>query len=121
MATPLEYSRERDPAHLRAAYFEWTDAATARAHLLAHRAHHDELRSQWIEQVELIRAREHPIVKRRLEIFPESEWARIIAFKEFAYQGLIAQADQEIAWAERGLRLVDELQGADEGAADGAS
>jgi DNA-binding PadR family transcriptional regulator len=121
MATPLEYSRERDPAHLRAAYFEWTDAATARSHLLAHRAHHDELRSQWIEQVELIRAREHPIVKRRLEIFPESEWARIIAFKEFAYQGLIAQADQEIAWAERGLRLVDELWGADDSAADDAS
>ena len=34
---------------------------------------------------------------------------RIVAFKEFAYEGLIAQADQEIAWAERGLALIDSL------------
>jgi PadR family transcriptional regulator, regulatory protein AphA len=109
MATPLEYSRERDPAHLRAAYFEWTDADAARAALRAHREHFLALRSQWAEQLELIRTRQHPIVRRRLEVFPESEWARIIAFKEFAYEGLVAQADQEIAWAERGLLLIDEL------------
>ncbi len=83
---------------------------TARAQLRAHRAHHEELRAQWLEQLELIRAREHPTVKRRLEKFPASEWERIVAFKEFAYEGLIAQADQEIAWTERGLKLVDELE-----------
>ena len=109
MATPLEYTRERDPAHLRAAYFEWTDAASARSQLRAHIQHYRELREQWDEQLRLIRERTHPIVRRRLEIFPEESWARITAFKEFSYEGLIAQADQEIAWAERGLALVDEL------------
>ena len=44
-----------------------------------------------------------------------------MAFKEFAYEGLIAQADQEIAWAERGLRLIDELERADETGVDGGS
>ena len=44
---------------------------------------------------------------------PESEWRRITAFKEFTYEGLIAQADQEIAWAERGQRLIDELSTSD--------
>ena len=34
---------------------------------------------------------------------------RIVAFKVFAYEGLVAQADQEIAWAERGLALIDSL------------
>ncbi|MET0828275.1 MAG: PadR family transcriptional regulator [Microbacterium sp.] len=120
MATPLEYSRERDPAHLRAAYFEWTDAGSARAQLQAHREHYSALRAQWAEQLELIRTRQHPVVRRRLDVFPESEWARIIAFKEFAYEGLIAQADQEMSWAERGLHLVDELEAAaDSMAADG--
>lgn len=110
MATPLEYSRERDPAHLRAAYFEWTDSDAAREQLRAHRAHFQAMRDQWGEQLELIRTRQHPVVKRRLEVFDESEWDRITAFKEFAYEGLVAQADQEIAWAERGLALVDRLE-----------
>jgi hypothetical protein len=30
----------------------------------------------------------------------------------FAYDGLIDQARAEVAWAERGLELVDELEGA---------
>ena len=30
-------------------------------------------------------------------------------FKVFAYEGQVARADQEIAWAERGLRLLEEL------------
>ncbi len=110
MATPLEYSRDRDPAHLRAAYFEWTDAEHARAQLKAHRAHFTELRDQWQGQLRAIRDRTHPVVARRLEVFPEPEWERIVAYKAFAYEGLVDRADHEIAWAERGLRLVDDLK-----------
>jgi PadR family transcriptional regulator AphA len=109
MATPLEYARDRDPAHLRAAYFEWTDAEHARAQLEAHRAHFTELKEQWQGQLRAIRDRTHPVVARRLEVFPESEWERIVAYKAFAYEGLVDRADHEIAWAERGLRLVDDL------------
>jgi PadR family transcriptional regulator, regulatory protein AphA len=109
MGTPLEYARDRDPAHLRAAYLEWTDDAGARAQLEAHRAHFREQRAQWDGQLRAIRDRSHPIVARRLAIFPESEWQRIVAFKAFAYEGLVARADLEIAWAERGLALLDEL------------
>ncbi|MEP6481103.1 MAG: PadR family transcriptional regulator [Rhodoglobus sp.] len=109
MATPLEYGRDRDPAHLRAAYFEWTDPASARAHLYAHRAHYLELREQWQGQLGAILDHTHPVVAHRLEIFPESEWERIVEFKAFAYEGLVARADQEVAWAERGIRLVDRL------------
>src|SRR4051794_6531131 len=46
MTTPLEYLRERDPAHLRAAYFEWADPDTIRAQLTAHIVHYTEQRSQ---------------------------------------------------------------------------
>jgi PadR family transcriptional regulator, regulatory protein AphA len=110
MAAPIEYSLDRDPAHLRAAYFEWIDSASAQAHLRNHWQRYDQLRTQWQAQLDLIRSREHPIVKRRLEVFPEVEWARIIAFKQFAYEGLVAQAEQEMAWALRGLDLVAELE-----------
>ncbi|KJC64576.1 PadR family transcriptional regulator [Agreia bicolorata] len=110
LAAPMNYSRERDPAHLRAAYFEWADAESARRNLREHRRHFEELLGQWQEQLNLIRSREHPIVKQRLAIYPESDWPRITAYKEFAYEGLVAQAEQEIAWATRGLALVDRLE-----------
>jgi DNA-binding PadR family transcriptional regulator len=111
MEEPLAYAPERDPAHLRAAYFEWTDAEHATQQLNAHRAHFSEMRRQWQGQLDAIRDHSHPIVQRRLSVFPESEWERIVRFKAFAYEGLVARADQEIRWAEQGLRLVKELEG----------
>ncbi len=112
MKTPIEYVRERDPAHLRAAYFEWTDPETVRGQLRAHIEHWTEQREQWQFQVVAIRDRAHPITARRLEIFPEAEWNRIIGYKTFVYEGLVDQASQQITWATRGLSLVDELEGA---------
>lgn len=110
MATPLAYARERDPAHLKAAYFEWAEPDAARTQLRAHIVHFTEQRDQWREQLNTIRDRTHPILARRLEANPESEWPRITAYKLLSYEGLIDQADREIAWAQRGLRLVDELE-----------
>lgn len=109
MSEPLAYTPERDPAHLRAAYLEWTDPPSARAQLERHAAHYRELRDQRRGQLESIRDRSHPIVARRLEVTPESDWRRVTAFKEFTYEGLVAQAELEIEWAERGLKLIDEL------------
>ncbi len=53
------------------------------------------------------------MLKRRLERTPASVRPRTIAFKRYAYEGLIGRSEQEIAWAERGLRLLDELAAAD--------
>ena len=44
--------------------------------------------------------------------YPADQHERIVRYKVFAYDGLIDQARAEIAWAERGLALVDELEGA---------
>jgi PadR family transcriptional regulator AphA len=109
MAEPLEYVNERHPAHLRAAYFEWAEPEAIRGHLERHIEHFVEQRAQWQQQLDLIRDRSHPIVVRRLEKYPAEQWERIIAFKVFAYEGLIAHADHEIAWARRGLELIETL------------
>jgi len=114
MATPLEYAPERDRAHLRAAYFEWAQPEAIRAQLQAHIEHYREQRTRWAGQLEAIRDRSHPIVVRRLETYPESQWERIISYKEFAYEGLVARADHEIRWAQRGLRLAEKLEGAED-------
>jgi hypothetical protein len=36
---------------------------------------------------------------------------RIVRYEVFAYDGLVDQAGAEVRWAERGLALLDELDG----------
>lgn len=109
MEQPVDYPSERDPAHLRAAYFEWADSDAARRRLREHIAHYAERRAQWQAQLDAIRSREHPILARRLETDARHAPEAIVAFKVFTYEGFIERADLEIAWAERGLALIDAL------------
>ena len=106
LGTPLEHARERDPARLRAAYFEWTDAGTAADTLRGHIAHYRRVHELWEQQRDGIRDRTHPIIRKRLETATPEEADRLVAFKVFAYEGLMERAEMEIAWARRGLRLL---------------
>lgn len=110
MSVPTDYVPERDTAKLRAAYFEWADPEAARTQLRAHIAHWSGMREQWGEQVRSISDGTHPIVAERLRRYPLAEHRRIIRYKVFAYEGMIAQADQQIDWARRGLALIEDLE-----------
>ena len=46
---------------------------------------------------------------RRLAVTADEERERTVAYKRFAYEGLVERARGEIAWARRGLELVDRL------------
>lgn len=109
MNSPLEYSRVRDPAHLRAAYLEYAAPEAAQAQLEAHIAHHEALLRQWNQKIEEIDTGTSTMLTRRLATLPAEQRQRSRAFKRFAYEGLIARAEAEIAWARSGLRLLDEL------------
>lgn len=111
MDSPLEIRRQRDPAYLKAAYLEWADPDAARDQL---RQHHE----YWTAHLALLEQTRqtlldhtHPTLQRRLEKFPAEDHERIVRYKVFAYDGLIDQARAEVTWAERGLALVDELEG----------
>lgn len=107
--SPLEYSRVRDPAHLRAAYLESASPEAAHDFLTAHAAQHTEMLHRWQDEIARIRSGEHPMVQRRLAAVPETERARAVEFKVFAYEGLAQRAEAEIRWAESGLKLLDRL------------
>ena len=111
MNTPLEYARTRDPAHLKAAYLEWAEPDAAREQLRAHIAHHAGLLAQWQNKVREIEDGSSDMLNRRLAHTPESDREKTRAYKRFTYDGLIAQAEAEIAWAGRGLELIDRLNG----------
>jgi DNA-binding PadR family transcriptional regulator len=109
MAAPLDYQRVRDPAHLRAAYLEATTPQAARAFLERHiEVWRGEL-AQWEGELTHIEHLSNPMLVRRLEVLPDDDRERTIEFKRFAYEGLVERARIEIAWAERGLALVDRL------------
>ena len=109
MNDTLSYPPERDPVHLKAAYFEWAEPDSARAQLLAHIENFTARREDWQEKVDEILGDNNDILAKRLAQAPEEDRESIRAFKKFTYDGLIARAEQEIAWAESGLVLLDQL------------
>jgi DNA-binding PadR family transcriptional regulator len=115
MHTPLEYARVRDPAHLRAEYLEAAAPDAARDFFRAHINQWERELAQW--EGELLRIDEvaNPMLVRRLAVTEPEDRERTIAFKRFTYEGLVDRARGEIAWAKRGLRLIDELQHAGSG------
>lgn len=109
MDTPLEYPRDRDPVHLKAAYLEWATPDAARAQLRAHIAHYEERLGQWNEKIREIDTGTSAMLNRRLATVPAEAHERTRAYKRYTYEGMIARAEAEIAWARRGLALVESL------------
>ncbi len=109
MDTPLDYAPLRDAPHMQAAYFEWADPDSAREHLHRHIAHYTEQLAQWVAQRQAILDASSPTISRRLARYPEADHERIVAYKAFAYDGLIMRAEAEITWARKGLELIDRL------------
>jgi PadR family transcriptional regulator AphA len=110
MNQTLSYPPERDPMHLKAAYFEWAEPDSARAQLNAHISNYRERRADWAEKVAEIVEGRSVILGKRLANADTGEHDRIWSFKKFTYDGLIARAEQEIAWAESGLVLLHQLE-----------
>lgn len=110
---PPQYTRERDPLRLRAAYLEWAEPDAARQFFRDHIDYHAGRIRDWEDMIRTLRDHTNPTLARRLEGQPEDEWQRIVEYKVFAYEGLIDRARAEVAWAGRGLVLVDRLEGAE--------
>jgi len=107
--SPAGYQRERDVHHLRAAYLEWAKPEEARKHMERHIEFHQEQIERWLALRATLLDRSNPTLSARLAGSPPQQHERIIAFKVFAYDGMIERARAEIAWAERGLELIERL------------
>jgi PadR family transcriptional regulator AphA len=99
----------RDPAYVKATYLEYAPLPVARRQFREHRAHYESLRDRWEQHVDQLQRRSTALLRRRLAQSPAEAHDAIVAYKVHAYRGLIDRAKTEIAWAERGLELVDRL------------
>lgn len=99
----------RDPRYLQAAYFEYESLEETRRHFVEQRDHYRSVQEHWRRHVTRLEHHETELLRRRLERAPEEAHEAIVAFKIHAYDGLIERAQAEVAWAERGLALVNQL------------
>ncbi|MEZ3161562.1 PadR family transcriptional regulator [Microbacterium sp. BWT-B31] len=109
MGSSLDYQRVRDPAHLRAAYLESAPPEAARDFLEHHIAQWESELEQFEGQIDQIDDGTSPMLNRRLAATAAAQRERTIAYKRFAYEGLVDRARIEIEWAKRGLQLLDRL------------
>jgi PadR family transcriptional regulator, regulatory protein AphA len=103
------YSAGRDPYRLKAAFFEWGSIEAARRQLREHLHHYRQALAAWEGMIAGIDHRSVPLLQRRLANRPAREHLAIVAVKRFAFSGEVARAKAEIAWAEQGLALLDDL------------
>lgn len=108
--TPVPPEPTKDLHILRAAYLDLADHDAARSQM-------ELLITSYTERMHVLEAVRdtlsngtHPRLAERLRELPPEERERATVFKIFAFDGMIDVARQQIAWARRGLRLIDELE-----------
>ncbi len=109
--SPTARRRQRDPIYLKAAYLEWADPAQVRTIMQDHLDHNAERLDVLRRTREMLLEGTHPTLAQRMERYPADQHEKILAWKVFAYDRLIEQASEEIAWAKRGMELADRFEG----------
>jgi DNA-binding PadR family transcriptional regulator len=101
---------QRDPIHLKAAFFDLAPLESVREQLRAHVAQFQWRLEQWQARADAIGERRAELVEVWLARQPVEEHDSIIQLKIHALNGLIARARSEITWARQGLALCDEIE-----------
>jgi PadR family transcriptional regulator AphA len=101
---------ERDPMRLRAVYLDLVPRDAARKQFEEHLKYYERRLVLWQNRAAEIREQDHPLLVARLEHTPAGDHEAMVAFKALAFDGQIARAEAEIAWARSGLALVDRLE-----------
>jgi DNA-binding PadR family transcriptional regulator len=101
---------QRDPIHLKAAFFDLAPLESVREQLRAHIAQFQWRLEQWQSRAEAIGERRAELVEVWLARQPVEQHDAIIQLKIHALDGLIARARAEINWARQGLALCDQIE-----------
>jgi len=107
---PYAYPPERDGMRLQFMYLDLVPFEVAREHLRAHISHY-RLAIQHLQgRMDGITHRRSSLLRSRLEHRPEDAHDAIVEYRVHALAAHVARAEAEIAWAERGLDLVERLE-----------
>src|ERR1700694_2832842 len=101
---------QRDPIHLKAAFFDLAPLDSVREQLRAHIAQFQWRLEQWRARADAIGERRAELVEVWLARQPVEDHDGIIQLKIHALEGLIGRARVEIAWGRGGLVLCDDIE-----------
>jgi PadR family transcriptional regulator AphA len=104
------YPPERDLYRLKAAHFEQSSYDAARRQLQEHINHYTRALRDWEQMLADLDAHRVPLLRQRLARRPRNEHEAIVSFRRFAFRGEAAKARMEIAWAEEGIALLNDLE-----------
>jgi PadR family transcriptional regulator, regulatory protein AphA len=103
---PPEYPPERDAERVQLLFLDH-DPHALRRHLERHRDHHAGKQYEWRTQLAATLDGTHPQMAARLTARATHQHAYMLWTKRLAIEGNIARAEQEVRWAEEGLRELD--------------
>ena len=106
---PYSYPPDRDGMRLQFMYLDLVPFDVAREHLRAHIAHYRLVIQHLQGRIDGIVNRRSNLLRSRLHNRPESAHDAIVSYRVHALEAHVARAQAEIAWAERGLELVEGL------------
>jgi DNA-binding PadR family transcriptional regulator len=106
---PYSYPPERDGMRLQFVYLDLVPSEVAREHLRAHIAHYRLAISHLRGRIDGIVNRRSKLLRSRMDRRPPASHEAIVAFRVHALEAHVARAEAEIAWAERGLELLEKL------------
>ncbi len=98
---PVEYLPARDPFRFWASYLDMLPERTVVDGIERHIATQRERRAYFLQVISSIESGEHPLIKARSETLDVPMLERLKATRSMIFQELVAQADFEIASAER--------------------
>jgi DNA-binding PadR family transcriptional regulator len=105
-----QYRPNRDPERIQLIFSDLASVDDIRRHLQAHMTHYVERRDVVRPIRDAIADGQHERVQKRLKGKSPRQQALTLLLRELAYGGDIERADLEIAWAQRGLRALDEYE-----------
>ncbi len=106
---PTDYPPERDPERVKLIFLDRSDPDLIRHHLESHIAHHREKLATWQSMRAAMTDGSHRQMAARLAQRPKREHDLVLLTKLLAYDGNIARAELEIAWAEGAIARLEVL------------
>ncbi len=105
---PPTYPPSRDAERLKLIFGDHGNIPSIRRHLETHRAHFAERRDDLQRFVDVLHRREHERIESRIAAAPSDALKELrLSLRELAWNGEVARAENEVAWADAALRWLD--------------
>lgn len=103
------HAPQRDAERVRFLFIDRSEFEVIRRHLQRRRAHYQKLLAEWAGQRDAIAHGTQERMRDRLSECPADERAFVTAIKWYAFEGLLRQAQMEIAWTTEILAWLDRV------------